>query len=73
MESINPTTGERLKTFDMWSDARTETALAAAAAAAPAWQATSYAERAQRFRAAAAELRNNIDYYASLITLEMGK
>ena len=73
MESINPTTGERLKTFDTWSDARTETALAAAAAAAPAWQATSYAERAQRFRAAAAELRNNIDYYASLITLEMGK
>lgn len=73
MESINPTTGERLKTFDTWSDARTETALAAAAAAAPAWQTTSFSERAHRFRHAAAELRNNIDHYASLITLEMGK
>ncbi len=73
MESINPATGERLQTFDTWSDARTETALAAAAAAAPSWQAASYAERAQRLRNAAAELRKNIDRYAGLITLEMGK
>ena len=73
MESINPTTGERLKIFDTWSDARVETALAATASAAPTWQATSFAERSQRLRNAAAELRRNIGHYASLITLEMGK
>ena len=73
MESINPATGERLKTFDTWNDARTETALAAAAAAAPGWQTTSFAERAQRLRHAAAELRRNVDHFAGLITLEVGK
>jgi succinate-semialdehyde dehydrogenase/glutarate-semialdehyde dehydrogenase len=73
METINPTTGERLKTFDAWSDAQVETALANAAAANPAWQATPFAERARLFRHAAAELRNNTAHYAGIITLEMGK
>ena len=45
METINPTTGERLQTFDAWSEQQVETALAAAATANPAWQAT----RAYRF------------------------
>jgi succinate-semialdehyde dehydrogenase/glutarate-semialdehyde dehydrogenase len=73
METINPTTGERLKTFDAWSDAQVETALANAAAANPAWQAMPFAERARLFRKAATELRNNTTHYAGIITLEMGK
>ena len=73
METINPTTGERLKTFDAWNDQRVETALAAAAAANPGWQATPFAERARLFRNAAAELRRDSAHYAGIITLEMGK
>ena len=73
METINPTTGERLKTFDVWNERQTEAALADAAAATAGWQATSFAERARLFRNAAAELRNNAAHYAGIITLEMGK
>jgi succinate-semialdehyde dehydrogenase/glutarate-semialdehyde dehydrogenase len=73
MESVNPTTGEHLDAFDYWTDARLETALWEAAAAAPGWQASDYSERARALRAAAAELRANAVHYAQLITLEMGK
>ncbi len=50
-----------------------ERALSDVAAATPAWQATSFAERGKNLRAAAAELRANSAHYADLITLEMGK
>ena len=73
MESINPATGERVERFAPWDDATLERALAEASAAASVWQATSFAERAQMLRAAAAELRANAAHYAGLITLEMGK
>ena len=33
METINPTTGERLKTFDLWNDRQLEHALQEAATA----------------------------------------
>ncbi len=73
MESINPATGERLKTFSPWSTAQLEQALALAARATPGWQATPFSERARLLRAAAEELRANAADYAALITLEMGK
>jgi succinate-semialdehyde dehydrogenase/glutarate-semialdehyde dehydrogenase len=73
METINPATGERLKTLDVWNDRQIEAALADAAAATAGWQASSFAERARLFRNAAAELRNNATHYAGIITLEMGK
>ena len=73
METVNPATGERVKTFDGWNEQQIETTLAEAAAAVPGWQATTFAERAQLLRSAAAELRTNLDNYARLITLEMGK
>ncbi|GAB4515431.1 MAG: NAD-dependent succinate-semialdehyde dehydrogenase [Sulfuricaulis sp.] len=73
METINPTTGERLQTFDAWSEQQVEAALVAATTANPGWQATPFAERARLFRNAAAELRNNMARYAEVITIEMGK
>ncbi len=73
LETINPTTGERLKTFDVWNERQTDAALADAAAATGGWQTTAFAERARLFRNAAAELRNNATHYAGIITLEMGK
>lgn len=73
METINPTTGERIKTFELWNDRQTEAALAEAAAANATWQATPFAERARLLRNVAAELRQHITHYAGIITLEMGK
>ena len=73
LETINPTTGERLKTFDQWNDRQVEAVLAEVSATNVIWQATSFAERAHLFRNIAAELRNNAAHYAALITLEMGK
>lgn len=73
METINPTTGERLKTFDLWNDRQLEHALQEAATATTDWQTTSFPERARLFRNIATELRANTAYYAGLITLEMGK
>lgn len=73
METINPATGERLKTFGAWNEQQVEAALAGAAAAAPSWQATPWAERARLLRNAATELRKNTQEYAGLMTQEMGK
>ena len=60
LETINPTTGERLKTFDQWNDRQVEAVLAETSATNVIWQATSFAERARLFRQAAAELRDKI-------------
>jgi len=73
MDSINPATGERVKSFDYWDAKTLDTALTAVAAASPAWQQTSFSERASLLRAAAATLRKNVTGYAALITQEMGK
>ncbi|MBI3897588.1 MAG: aldehyde dehydrogenase family protein [Gammaproteobacteria bacterium] len=72
MESINPATGERIQQFPTLDPAAIERAIAETAAAA-AWQATSFAERAQILRNAAVELRAHATDHARLITLEMGK
>jgi succinate-semialdehyde dehydrogenase/glutarate-semialdehyde dehydrogenase len=73
MESINPATGERLKSFPRPGDSEIEAALATAARAADEWRARPFAERATLFRAAAGELRARLEHYARLMTLEMGK
>src|SRR3989344_9604016 len=73
IETINPTTGERLKVFERWTDRQVEPALAETAAINATWQATAFAERARLFRNIATELRNNSAHYAGIITLEMGK
>ena len=73
MESINPATGELLKSYEPWRDAQLETALAESAVAAPAWRATPFEERARLMRNAAAELRRYAARYGALVALEMGK
>lgn len=73
MESINPATGQLLKTFDTWDAAQLEAALRAAADARAEWQATPFGERARLFRTIAAALRKRTAHYAGLISQEMGK
>jgi len=73
METINPATGERIKTFETWNVKEIDTALQQSATAVPAWQQTPFSERAHLLTQAAVELRQNMAHYAGLITLEMGK
>ncbi|MBS1001494.1 NAD-dependent succinate-semialdehyde dehydrogenase [Acetobacter persici] len=71
--TTNPYTEEVVATFPEATDQEVQTALSEAHAAFEKWRDTSFAERARIMNAAAAILRRDIDKYARLATLEMGK
>jgi succinate-semialdehyde dehydrogenase / glutarate-semialdehyde dehydrogenase len=71
--SVNPATGEEFFRAEGHRPAQVEAILEDAAAIAPAWRATSLAERGALLRSAAAVLRSRRDEFAWLITREMGK
>jgi succinate-semialdehyde dehydrogenase/glutarate-semialdehyde dehydrogenase len=71
--SINPATGETLRTFDALDDAAIETALARASSAFRVNRARSFAERATRMRRTAELLEERKNDLGRLMTTEMGK
>jgi succinate-semialdehyde dehydrogenase / glutarate-semialdehyde dehydrogenase len=71
--TINPATGETVKTYDEMSEDDVERCLAAAAAAHASYRLTSFAERAGWMRQAAAILDDEQDQIAAMMTTEMGK
>ena len=71
--SVNPATGETLRTFSALSDADLERRLALAADAARRWRHTPLDERVRVVRRAGALLRERQEDYGRLMTLEMGK
>jgi succinate-semialdehyde dehydrogenase/glutarate-semialdehyde dehydrogenase len=71
--TINPTTGQTLKTFEPLTDAELEDRLARAAAAFVSYRRTSYDQRAGWMRAAADILDAETGPLAELMTTEMGK
>lgn len=71
--TINPTTGETLKTFEPLSDEALEEKLARAAAAARSYRRTTPEQRAGWLRSAADVLEADTDAVAELMTTEMGK
>lgn len=73
IRSINPTTGELLKTFEPLSLEDTMQSVEAAHKAFGQWRKTPFAERKKLMLNVAASLRENQSEYAKLITLEMGK
>jgi len=73
IESLNPTTGERLATFPEMGAAEIEGILAAAVAAQRSWARTPIAERAVPMRKVGALLRERASELARLMALEMGK
>ncbi len=73
MQSINPSTGQVIREFDVWTPRELEAALSAVATTTPVWQQTDIAERTRLMNAAAAVLRGSADRYAALISEEMGK
>jgi succinate-semialdehyde dehydrogenase/glutarate-semialdehyde dehydrogenase len=72
-QSINPFDEKTLKTFELVSDAQLESTLAIAEECYAAWRSTSFAHRAKIVSRAAAILRERIDEFARLATMEMGK
>lgn len=72
-ENLDPATGRPLVEVVQSTPADATAALAAAAAAQPAWAATSVYERAAIFRTAAGLLRDRAQTLALTLTLEEGK
>jgi succinate-semialdehyde dehydrogenase/glutarate-semialdehyde dehydrogenase len=71
--TVNPATGETVKTYDEMSEADVERSLAAAAAAHASYRLTSFDARAERMRRAAGILDDERDQIAAMMTTEMGK
>jgi len=71
--TINPATGEVVKTFPALSEAEIEKKVQLAVSAFKAELKTPFAVRAQRMRKAAEILERDKDKFAHLMTLEMGK
>jgi succinate-semialdehyde dehydrogenase / glutarate-semialdehyde dehydrogenase len=71
--TINPATGQTVKTYEEISDADLERCLAAAAAAHSRYRLTSFAARAAWMRQAAGLLDDERDQTAAMMTTEMGK
>jgi len=71
--SINPATGETLRTFEALTDAQIDEKIARADTAYRAYRHTSFAERAGWLEAAAEILEAEQDQFGRIMTLEMGK
>ncbi len=71
--TINPATGETLKTYEAHTDAEVDAKLAAAEAAFKTWRLVPIAERAAMLNTVADVLKRDRDALARLATLEMGK
>jgi succinate-semialdehyde dehydrogenase/glutarate-semialdehyde dehydrogenase len=72
-QSINPTTGETIATYDPITPEELERALKSSRKAFEAWRQTSFRERATMLKAVAAQLRKDAKSLAALATQEMGK
>jgi succinate-semialdehyde dehydrogenase / glutarate-semialdehyde dehydrogenase len=73
IKSINPYTGETLKEFTPLSLREIEQKTLEAQKTFSNWKKTTFSERAKLFHNAGEELRKDKEYYARLISLEMGK
>jgi len=71
--SVNPATGEVLKTFTEHTDEQVRSALATADKTFPAWAARSFSDRSKIIGRSAQILLEQKEELARLATLEMGK
>src|SRR3954468_6667028 len=71
--SINPATGELIKTFGLLADAEIEAKVQQAAAAFQRYRRTTFTERAQKMLAVAEILDAEQEDFALVMTTEMGK
>jgi succinate-semialdehyde dehydrogenase/glutarate-semialdehyde dehydrogenase len=71
--TVNPATGQLVKSFEPLSDSEIEAKLKLAAATFPRFRSLSFADRAAMMNKAAAILENDKEDLGRLMTLEMGK
>jgi succinate-semialdehyde dehydrogenase/glutarate-semialdehyde dehydrogenase len=71
--TVNPATGQLLKTFEELSDAQIEAKLQKAASVFATYRKTSFAERSRMMLKAAEVLEQEKEKFAALMTTEMGK
>lgn len=71
--TINPATGEQVRSFESITDEELDRKLARAAEVFGEYRQTAFAQRAAMLRRAAQILENEVDELARLATLEMGK
>jgi succinate-semialdehyde dehydrogenase/glutarate-semialdehyde dehydrogenase len=71
--TVNPATGETIKTFEQLTDAQIEEKVARAAATFATYRKTPVAERAKKMLRAAEILESEKESLGRLMTLEMGK
>ena len=71
--TVNPATGETVKTYEEMSEADVERCLAAAARAHASYRLTTFEERAGWMRQAAGILDDEHEQVAAMMTTEMGK
>ena len=72
IQSVNPATGQEIRTYEATSPAEVEAAIEAAHAAHRRWRETSFDERGALMRAAAAVLRDRLEPWSRLMADEMG-
>ena len=73
IQSINPFTGKLLKEYDLYDEKQIEKALSLGQETFQSWRKEEFKKRKELMLAAAAELQENQEEYALLITREMGK
>lgn len=73
IETINPTTGEIIKIYELMSKQGLDRLIEASEQAFLKWRSTNFSERATKLRRAAEILNTHKQNYATLITHEMGK
>jgi acyl-CoA reductase-like NAD-dependent aldehyde dehydrogenase len=73
IQTINPTTGEVLDTFEAYSQEQINQALDETRQAFLRWRTTTFAERAKHLHSVAGQLRERKSALARLAVLEMGK
>jgi succinate-semialdehyde dehydrogenase/glutarate-semialdehyde dehydrogenase len=73
LQSVNPTSGERVREYPEMGDDQLRMALLEASCAFAGWRRTSFAVRAEKMRAVADRLDRRKDELARLMAVEMGK
>jgi succinate-semialdehyde dehydrogenase/glutarate-semialdehyde dehydrogenase len=73
MKAINPATGETIKDYTEHTREEVEEIIESVQKDFESWRTTSFEHRSDLMKKAAEELRKNIDEYARVMTIEMGK
>jgi len=73
MTVINPATGEKIKSYDTLGKEEVIQKIERGEKAFQSWRKTSFKERMNLMKKAAEILRKEVNEYAPLITMEMGK